>query len=148
MSWQPPSDQPSGWEPPPGQQPPPGPQPPASGNWPPIGPGPGSGPQWGSPPPKDNGKAIAALILGIAGIVVCPLICSVIALVLGYQARSEIDRSNGAIGGRGMAVAGIVLGWIGLAFGILLALFFGAAIVTGLENGDFETESSSDSDYF
>jgi Domain of unknown function (DUF4190) len=117
MSWQPPSDQPSGWQPPappPGQQPPPG-------SWPP--------PQapWGPAPPT-NGKATTSLVLGICGIVLCPIVLSVPALVLGYQARREIDQSNGASGGRGMAVAGIVLGWIGLVIGILIVAFFAFAI--------------------
>ena len=35
-----------------------------------------------------NGKATGALVLGICGLVVCPLICSIVAVVLGYQART------------------------------------------------------------
>src|SRR5215207_537343 len=61
-----------------------------------------------------NGKATVALVLGILGLVFCPLICSVLALVFGYQARNEIDGSGGRISGRGNAKAGIVLGWVGV----------------------------------
>ena len=116
MSWQPPSDQPSGWQPPAGE-----PTPPPPGSWPP--PQQQQQPPWGPGPPT-NSKATTSLVLGICGVLLCPLILSVPALVLGYQARSEIDRSNGASGGRGLAVAGIVLGWIGLVFGLLLLAFF------------------------
>jgi hypothetical protein len=61
--------------------------------------------------PKTNGMAIASLVLGIVWIYG---IGSILALVFGYQGRNEIDRSNGTQTGRGMATAGIVLGWIGI----------------------------------
>jgi hypothetical protein len=78
------------------------------------------------PPPQatlsTNGYAVASLVLGITGLVIVPLIASVLALVFGYMARNEIDRSGGTQGGRGLAVAGIVLGWVGVAFGFLIVL--------------------------
>ena len=88
--------------------------------------------------PVTSGKATAALVLGIFGFVLCPLICSVLALVYGYQARNEIDGSGGRIGGRGNAMAGIVLGWIGVS---LCALFL-ILVVIGIAFGDSETTSS------
>jgi uncharacterized protein DUF4190 len=105
--------------------------PPQYGGQPPYGqPPPGQYGGWQQPygwtPPfiqETNSKATAALILGIAGLILCPLICSVIALVLGYQARREIDESQGRQTGRGNAVAGIVLGWIGVAFSVLGIIF-------------------------
>ena len=139
MSWQPPSDQPSGWQPPerPDQPPQPPPSPwgqPQPGTWPPP-----QQPQWGAPPPPSSGKATAALICGIAGFLVCPLVLSIVALVLGYQARTEIDQSQGRIGGRGMAVAAIWLGWIGIAVGILaiigLALILATVDTTTIDSG-------------
>lgn len=54
---------------------------------------------------ETNGMAIAAMVLGIVG-------SSVLALVFGYVARRQIDRSGGTQTGRGFATAGIVLGWI------------------------------------
>ena len=53
--------------------------------------------------------AVASLVLGILWIY---WIGSILALVFGYIARSQI-RQRGE-GGSGMAVAGIVLGWVGL----------------------------------
>src|SRR4051794_28182371 len=80
------------------------------------------------PPPPTSGSATASLILGVCGLVVCPLICSVLALVFGYKARGEIDRSNGGLGGGGAALAGIVLGWIG----VVICVLFGLLIIVGL----------------
>lgn len=79
-----------------------------------------------SPPPFyqpraiTNGKAVAAMVLGIVWIY---WIGSVLALVFGYIARREIDESGGTQSGRGMAVAGIVLGWVGIGFLLLFLLF-------------------------
>ena len=88
--------------------------------------------QWVQSGPGSSGKATAALVLGILGLVFCPLICSVLALVFGYQGRQEVDASGGKISGRGSATAGIVLGWIGVViYGIFLLL-----IVIGLLAGD------------
>jgi Domain of unknown function (DUF4190) len=42
-----------------------------------------------------------------------------VALVLGYVALSQIRRSGGNQQGRGLALAGVILGWIGLALTIV-----------------------------
>jgi hypothetical protein len=68
-----------------------------------------------APVPRTNGMAIAAMVLGILWIYG---IGAILALVFGYSAKNSIDRSGGQETGRGMAVAGIVLGWIGI--GLLL----------------------------
>jgi hypothetical protein len=88
-------------------------------------------------PPATNGQATAALVFGILGLVLCPLVCSIVALVLGYQARGAIDRSGGMQSGRGSAIAGIVLGWVGIAiYGALLALIvIGIAAGSSVDSG-------------
>jgi hypothetical protein len=61
---------------------------------------------------ETNGAAIVAVVLGVlwfAGI------GSVLALVFGYRARREIKSSGGSQKGSGLATAGIILGWIGIA---------------------------------
>ncbi len=57
------------------------------------------------------------MVLGILGLLFLPVILPVIALCLGISARRKADR--GEAGGRGQAVAGIVLGIIGCAFALL-----------------------------
>ncbi|MEE9298586.1 MAG: DUF4190 domain-containing protein [Acidimicrobiia bacterium] len=61
--------------------------------------------------PRTNGLAIASLVLGIVWIY---WIGSILAVIFGHQAKKKIDASGGAQGGRGLAVAGLVLGWIGI----------------------------------
>ncbi len=58
-----------------------------------------------------SGMAVASMVLGILWLY---WIGSILALIFGYQARKEIDREPGRLEGRGMATAGIVLGWVGL----------------------------------
>jgi hypothetical protein len=60
---------------------------------------------------KTNGFSIAALVLGILWLY---WVGSVLALVFGYMGKKQIDEAGGMQTGRGMAVAGIVLGWIGV----------------------------------
>lgn len=76
------------------------------------------------PPAGNNGHAVASLALGILWIWG---IGSILAIVLGYGAKAQIDRSGGTQSGRGLAIAGIVLGWIGVAGTIVLLLLFAAA---------------------
>src|SRR3954465_11078934 len=83
------------------------------------------------PPPPTSGAATASLVLGICGLVVCPFVCSVLALVFGYQAREQIDESSGQLGGRSSAVAGIVPGWVGVGLCVLAVAAFVLLIVVG-----------------
>jgi hypothetical protein len=71
-----------------------------------------------------NGLAIASMVLGILWLY---WIGSILALVFGYVANSQIKRSGGQQGGRGMAIAGIVLGWVGIGLLILTIVLAVAA---------------------
>jgi hypothetical protein len=82
---------------------------------------------------ETNGSAIVSVVLGVlwfAGI------GSLLALVFGYRARREIKNSAGSQKGSGLATAGIILGWIGIA--ILVAGVVGGAltIVMSAVSGD------------
>ena len=50
-----------------------------------------------------------------------------LALIFGYVARNQIRQNNQS--GMGMAIAGIVLGWVGVGF---LVLFFLIGVLTSL----------------
>jgi hypothetical protein len=86
---------------------------------------------------KNCGTAIAAMVLGIVGIILgfiglgfIGIICGIVAVILGVVSKNAIDESNGQLIGRGMATAGLVLGIITVALDILLfiacASFFSA----------------------
>jgi len=53
--------------------------------------------------------------LGLVGWVPCG-IGSVAAIVLGFVARTQIRESHGRQGGDGLAMAGIILGFLAIAF--------------------------------
>jgi len=95
----------------PGAYPPPGAGP--YGQYPP--PYPPSGFQ----PPSTNGLAIASLVLGVVGWIPCGA-GSIVAIVLGFVARSQIRASQGRQGGDGLALAGIILGFLAVALWIAL----------------------------
>jgi hypothetical protein len=67
------------------------------------------------------------LICGILGLTVFSLLAGVPAIILGHMARSRIAHSMGRLGGSGMALAGLIMGYISLAMIplVLLALFAG-----------------------
>lgn len=108
--------QPAGYPPPPPGYVPPGYQP----GWSPPGYGPPAG--YGT-----NGMAIASLVLGILWMY---WLGSVLALVFGYIARNQI-KANGQQGA-GLALAGIILGWVGIAFLVLFAGVFMALGPSGM----------------
>jgi type IV pilus assembly protein PilA len=58
-----------------------------------------------------SGKAIASLVCGIFTFV---LPASIAAIILGHLSLSDIRKSAGRLGGRGIAVAGLVLGYAGI----------------------------------
>ncbi len=81
-----------------------------------------------APARSTNGLAIASMVLGILWIY---WVGSILALIFGYVARKQIRERNQ--GGDGMAIAGIVLGWIGVGTLCLVLAFviIGAASGSG-----------------
>lgn len=68
---------------------------------------------------RTSGKAVASLVLGIAGWLVAPFILSVLGIIFGAMARKEIA-NDPAVGGRGMANWGFWLSITGLAAWVIL----------------------------
>ncbi|MDA8967209.1 DUF4190 domain-containing protein [Akkermansiaceae bacterium] len=66
-----------------------------------------------------SGLAIASLILGLLGFVFC-FITGIPAIITGHIARSRVKASGGTLGGGGIALAGIMLGYI-MSFAVFLA---------------------------
>ena len=66
-------------------------------------------------PVRTSGLATASLVLGVAG---CLGITAVIGLVLGIVALLKIEKSQGRLGGRGLAIAGICVSAVMLVFGL------------------------------
>jgi len=68
--------------------------------------------------------AIASLIAGILGWTLLPLLGSIVAIITGHMARSEIRRAPDRLQGDGLAVGGLVLGYAAVLMGVLAIMIF------------------------
>jgi uncharacterized membrane protein len=68
---------------------------------------------------RTNGTAIAAMLLGFASIAMG--VTAIPAIICGHIARGQIKRTGEQ--GEGMAMTGLVLGYLVVVFGVLLVLF-------------------------
>ncbi|MFP4106486.1 MAG: DUF4190 domain-containing protein [Phycisphaerae bacterium] len=82
---------------------------------------PQSAPQPGMPAgkPKTSGWAIASLIFSLVG--PCTFgITALIGAILGFVALGRIKKSGGVVGGKGLAIAGIIIGLLVVVLMVLL----------------------------
>ncbi len=68
--------------------------------------------------PRNSTTAIISLVSGILGWTLLPFLGSIVAIITGHMAKSEIKRSAGTIGGNGMATAGLILGYVSIVLGL------------------------------
>ena len=73
-------------------------------------------------PRRTDGQAIAALVLGIVGLTMCPFVPSIIAVIIGRQAKERLAYDP-TLQGEELARVGVILGWIGIALGAVGVLF-------------------------
>jgi hypothetical protein len=83
---------------------------------------PPAAPTFVRPAARTNGFAVASFVLGLLWMW---WLGSALAVVFGHLALKQIRRSGGAQGGRGLAIAGLSLGYFG-AVTLLLVLMFAA----------------------
>lgn len=78
-----------------------------------------------------DGLAIASLVCGILAIISCYIwgLFGLPAVICGHMSMKKINNSHVPIQGKGMAIAGLVTGYIGIALQILviIAIVFAAA---------------------
>jgi uncharacterized protein DUF4190/HAAS domain-containing protein len=75
-------------------------------------------PSLAAPSPGTNNAAVVSVVLGALWLMG---IGSLLALVFGYRARRQIKSSEPRQAGAGLATAGIVLGWVGIALLLVIA---------------------------
>lgn len=75
-----------------------------------------------TPAAPTNTMAIISLATGVASWVLLPLVGAIVAIVTGHIARGEIKRSGGLQDGDGLAIAGLVLGYLNLVTSCVLPL--------------------------
>jgi hypothetical protein len=88
-----------------------------------------------APATKTNGLAITSLIAAIASFVVLPFIGSIVAVITGHLALKQLRTSGEA--GRGMALAGTIVGWVGVAFGLLFIVFIVIALTAAIGSAGY-----------
>src|SRR5262245_4907519 len=86
----------------------------------------GSGPPGYYPRPRTSGLTVSSLVLGIAGFF---FVTAILAVIFGHVALGQVKRSFGAVTGRGMAIAGLVLGYLWLAFFALIIVLAATGVI-------------------
>jgi prepilin-type processing-associated H-X9-DG protein len=95
----------------------------------------------GTPMPKKQtpGIAIASLICGILSWVCVGLLAAIPAVITGHLALGRIKRSAGALGGRGLAIAGLILGYTSIVAMIAVIVLFFTLVVPAIKEESSKT---------
>ncbi len=72
------------------------------------------------PQPPTDGKATASLVFGILSILCFGVLAGIPAIILGHLSRGEVKRSMGRLSGAGMALAGLIMGYVSIGITLLL----------------------------
>jgi hypothetical protein len=129
---------PAGYGPPPSYGPPPGYPPPDKSPFgqPPPAYGVPYPPQYGAGQ-RTNGLAIASLVCSVAGVLTC--ISAPVGVILGHVAKKQI-RETGE-DGDGLATAGLWVGYILSALGLLGIIFYVVVIIAAIGSGAANSSS-------
>ena len=83
-----------------------------------------------SAPPTDAGTteplAIWSLVLGVLSLVCCGFILGIPAVICGHLALSKFQKDP-QLQGKGLATAGLIIGYVAIAFWLIYVVFFGGA---------------------
>jgi hypothetical protein len=85
---------------------------------------PGQSPVYYPTPVSTSTTAVISLISGILAWIGVFGLGGILAVIFGHIAKGEIRKSNGAIGGNGMATVGLVLGYANIAITLMGICFF------------------------
>ncbi len=81
---------------------------------------------------QTSSLAVVSLVFGILGWTLLPFLGSLVAVVCGHMARAEIRRAQDSLEGDGLAVAGLVMGYLMIGLSVLalaaVFLFFGGLL--------------------
>lgn len=82
-------------------------------------------------PVRNSGLAIASMVCGIAGYLTCYFVgfLGIPAVICGHMALSQINTSHEPVAGRGMAIAGLILGYLGILITLGAICFFMFALI-------------------
>ena len=90
-------------------------------------------PQTAPPPPPpasgSSGMATASLVLGLLGLFCCGLFAGIPAIITGHLALGQVRRGEAADSSRGLAISGLVLGYVSVVLWLLFLLVYAAFAV-------------------
>jgi hypothetical protein len=84
--------------------------------------------------PIEASGATPSMILGIIAVVLAPIGCfcgfleivalplGIVAVVLGFRARSKVAQSQGTLGGSGKALAGLITGFVAIGLSLIVGV--------------------------
>ena len=75
----------------------------------------------------NSGLAIASMVLGIVGL--CTGLAGIAAVICGHMALGRINQSNGMLKGKGMAIAGLILGYLEIVAIVVWVILFVVAMM-------------------
>jgi len=84
----------------------------------------------GVPQPKNNGLAVASLVLGILAVLLCGVgaVLGIPGLICGIMGMSRVKKSGGAEKGHGLALTGTILSGVSIAMIPVVGLLAAIAI--------------------
>ena len=99
------------------------------------------------PPPqvpttRTSTTAIISLVAGICGWSILPFLGSLVAIITGHIAMGEIKKGGGMITGKGMATAGLIMGYLSIALGLCVLCLAIILPLFGLSLLDWSSLSS------
>jgi hypothetical protein len=78
-------------------------------------------PTTGNPPqPRNSALAIWSLVLGILSLTCFSIFSAIPGVICGHKALSKIKQSGGALTGQGLAIAGLVTGYLGILWAVVV----------------------------
>ena len=99
---------------------------------------------YGAPMPK-NSLGVWSLVLGILAVLGCGLLTGIAAIITGHKSRTA--QREGQADNGGMGLAGIITGWVGIAWTtiylVIMVFFVGMAINDPDFQDSFEQEMES-----
>ena len=108
----------------------------------PAAPPPGYGYPY-QPAPRTNGMSVASMVVSIVS--AAGLCCygfggllGIVGAILGHVARRQVKQRNES--GEGMALAGIIVGWIAFGLGLVVATVMVVLFVLSLNDPAFQSE--------
>lgn len=83
---------------------------------------------------RTSGLAISSLVCGIVGLLTCLILAGIPAVICGHMALNQINQEPTQIGGRGMAIAGLIMGYLQLLCCVAALVLFFSLGFAGLSN--------------